>query len=182
MRRREFLGVFGGAAAWPLAAGAQQQSRIVRVGYLTSGVLAARSNFLNAFRAGMRDFGYEEGRNLVLIMRGADGHFELLPRLAEELLREKPDVLLVSTTPGNLAAKAATSTVPIVMIGPDPIGLGLVASLARPGGNITGITNSTAELTASASRSSRSFSRRCPSGRTGQPYRSEYQSPNGTRT
>ena len=95
----------------------------------------------------MRDFGYEEGRNLVLIMRGADGHFELLPRLAEELLRDKPDVLLVSTTPGNLAAKAATSTVPIVMIGPDPIGLGLVASLARPGGNITGITNSTAELT-----------------------------------
>jgi putative tryptophan/tyrosine transport system substrate-binding protein len=147
MRRREFLGVAGGAAAWPLAAGAQQQSRFVRVGYLTSGVLAARSNFLNAFRAGMRDFGYEEGRNLVLIMRGADGDFELLPRLAEELLRDKPDVLLVSTTPGILAAKAATSTVPIVMIGPDPIGLGLVASLARPGGNITGITNSTAELT-----------------------------------
>jgi putative ABC transport system substrate-binding protein len=95
----------------------------------------------------MRNFGYEEGRNLVLIMRGADAHMELLPRLAEELLREKPDVLLVSTTPGVLAAKAATSTVPLVMIGPDPIGLGLVGSLARPGGNITGITNSTAELT-----------------------------------
>jgi putative ABC transport system substrate-binding protein len=147
MRRRDILGAFGGAAAWPLAGRAQQQGRIVRVGYLTSGVLAARSKFLDAFRDGMRDFGYEEGRNLVLIMRGADGHFERLPRLAEELLREKPDVLLVSTTPGVLAAKAATSTVPLVMIGPDPIGLGLVGSLARPGGNITGITNSTAELT-----------------------------------
>src|SRR5215204_3283111 len=147
MRRRQFIGLLGSAAAWPLGAQAQQQSRIVRVGYLTGGVLASRFNLLNAFRAGMRDFGYEEGRNLILIMRGADGHFELLPRLAEELLRENPDVLLVSTTPGNLVAKAATSTVPIVMAGPDPIGLGLVASLARPGGNITGITNGTAELT-----------------------------------
>ena len=97
--------------------------RIVHVGYLTGGVLAARSNLLNEFRAGMRDFGYEEGRNLILTMRGADGHFERLPRLAEELLRSNPDVLLVSTTPGNLAAKAATSTVPIVMVGPDPSGL-----------------------------------------------------------
>ena len=95
----------------------------------------------------MRDFGYEQGRNLILIMRGANGQFEILPQLAEELLRDKPDVLLVSSTPFTVAARMATSTVPIVMIGPDPIGLGLVASLARPGGNITGITNSTAELT-----------------------------------
>ena len=146
MRRRHFMLALGGAVAWPLAARAQQQS-IVRVAYLTGGVLAARTLFLNEFRAGMRDFGYEEGRNLILTMRGADGHFELLPRLVEELLRENPDVLLVSTTPGNLAAKAATSTVPIVMVGPDPLALGFVASLARPGGNITGITNSTAELT-----------------------------------
>ena len=82
----------------------------------------------------MRDFGYEEGRNLILTMRGADGRFELLPRLVEELLRENPDVLLVSTTPGNLAAKAATSTVPIVMVGPDPsVSVSLQVSPGRAG-------------------------------------------------
>ena len=129
MRRREFIAGLGVATAWPLIALAQQPNRIVRVGYLTGGLLAARSNFLNAFRAGMRDFGYEEGRNLILTMRGADGHFERLPRLAEELLRDNPDVLLVSTTPGNLAAKAATSTVPIVMVGPDHSGLAWLQAL-----------------------------------------------------
>jgi putative ABC transport system substrate-binding protein len=147
MHRRQLITLFGGTALWPLAVIAQQNSRVARVGYLTGGMLAVRTNLLNAFRAGMRDFGYDEGRNLVLTMRGADGRFELLPWLAEELLRENPDVLLVSTTPGNLAAKAASSTVPIVMAGPDALGLGLASSLARPGGNITGITNSTEELT-----------------------------------
>ena len=147
MRRREFIAGLGSVAAYPISVRGQQQSRTAQVGYLTGGVLSARSNLLNEFRVGMREFGYEEGRNLNLTLRGADGHFDRLPQLAEELLRSNPDVLLVSTTPGNLAAKAATSTVPIVMVGPDPIGLGLVTSLARPGSNITGITNSTAELT-----------------------------------
>jgi putative ABC transport system substrate-binding protein len=147
MRRRDFIAGVGSAPIlWPLSAQAQQQNRTFRVAYLTGGALGFRSNYLNAFRGGMREFGYEEGRNLILIMRGADGHFERLPRLAEELLRDNPDLLLVSTTPGNLAAKAATSTVPIVMVGPDPLGLGLVTSIARPAGNITGITNSTSEL------------------------------------
>jgi putative ABC transport system substrate-binding protein len=102
---------------------------------------------LAAFVHGMRDFGYVEGRNLIVARRYADSRFEHLPALVRELLAWKPDVLLVSTTPGNLAAKAATSTVPIVMVSvADPIGVGLIANLAQPGGNITGVTNIGAEL------------------------------------
>jgi putative ABC transport system substrate-binding protein len=102
---------------------------------------------LEAFMSGMRDFGYVEGNNFVVEHRYAEGNFDRLPVLVNELLAWKPDLLFVSTTPGSLAAKAATSTVPIVMVSvADPVGVGLIKSLSRPGGNITGVTNIAAEL------------------------------------
>jgi len=131
----------------PLAARAQQPDRTYRLGQLHAGTAASRAPLLAAFAHGMGELGYVEGRNLLIERRYADGRFERLPTLARELLSWKPDVLLVSTTPGNLAIKAATSTVPVVMVSvADPIGVGLVASLAHPGGNITGVTNIGAEL------------------------------------
>ena len=131
----------------PLVARAQQPDRTYRLGQLHAGTKASRAPLLAAFARGMRELGYVEGRNLVTEYRYADGRFERLPTLARELLSWKPDVLLVSTTPGNLAVKTATATVPIVMVSvADPIGVGLVASLAHPGGNITGVTNIGAEL------------------------------------
>jgi putative ABC transport system substrate-binding protein len=149
MRRRDFIKVIAGsAAAWPLAARAQQAAKMYRLGQLSASAAAGWIvPMLAAFMGGMRDLGYVEGRNLLIEHRYADGGFERLPALAQELLAWKPDVLLVSTTPGNLAAKAATSTVPIVMVAvADPIGVGLITSLERPGGNITGVTNIGAEL------------------------------------
>lgn len=131
--------------AMPALAG---DPRAAHIAYLTGGDLAARAPWLDAFRAGMASYGYREGRNLVLDLRGASGDFSRLPQLAEQLLRARPDVLVVSTTPGALAARGATSTVPIVFVAVgDPLAVGLVDNLARPGRNITGLTNSTIELT-----------------------------------
>lgn len=118
-----------------------------RIAYLTGGDPASRQVWLDAFRAAMAELGFREGRNLTLDIRGAHGRFEALPTLADELLKLKPNVLVASTTPGSLAAKRATTGVPIVFVGvADPVGIGLVTNLARPGGNITGVTSSTAEL------------------------------------
>jgi ABC-type uncharacterized transport system substrate-binding protein len=141
MRRREFTTLVGAAlAAWPLAVRAQQATRR-RIGYLSGGTEAAQQPLLAAFRRGMHGLGYVEGSNFAIDARCSDGKFERLPSLAQELLRGSPDVLFVQSTPANLAAKAATQTVPIVMVGvADPLGVGLIANLARPGGNITGIT------------------------------------------
>ena len=126
---------------------AQQTAKVNRIGYLSGGTETSRRQYLEAFRQGMQKLGYVEGQNLVLDSRFAEGKFERLPSLIQELLGSKPDVLLVSTTPANLAAKAAVTTLPIVMVAvADPVGVGLVASLARPGGNITGITNIAADL------------------------------------
>jgi putative ABC transport system substrate-binding protein len=148
MRRRDFIAaVVGSAASWPLAARAQQVSRTYRIGYLTGGSEAVRRPFLAAFRAAMRDLGYVEGTSFSIVTRYAEGKFDRLSELARELLSLDPDVLLVSTTPANIAAKRVTSSTPIVMVAvADPIGVGLVESLARPGGNITGFTNIDAEL------------------------------------
>ena len=148
MRRRVFLGaLIGTAVTWPFVVRAQQSGKVYRLGQLSAGTKASRAPMLAAFMRGMRDLGYVEGQNLVIEHRYADGRFERLPSLVRELLAWKPDVLLVSTTPGNLAAKAETSTVPIVMVAvADPMGVGLIASLSRPGGNITGVTNVGAEL------------------------------------
>lgn len=131
----------------PTDSGAQQTGKLSRIGYLAGGVAAARKPFLDAFREGMHDFGYVEGRDWILDARYAEGNFERLPSLVADLIRLSPDVLFVSTANASLAAKAATSTIPIIFVAvADPLGVGLVASLARPGGNVTGITNIIAEL------------------------------------
>jgi putative tryptophan/tyrosine transport system substrate-binding protein len=147
MRRREFITLLGGAVAWPLAARAQLAGKVYRLGQLSGGTAASRITLLAAFMRGMHDLGYVEGKNLVIEHRYAEGRFEALPSLVQELLAWNPDVLFVSTTPASLAAKAATSTVPIVMVSvADPLGVGLITSLSRPGGNVTGVTNIGAEL------------------------------------
>ena len=130
----------------PLAE-AQRAGKVYRVGHLSGSGEAASKPFVEAFREGLRALGYVEGQNLLLDQRYAGGKVGRLPELARELIQRNPDALLVATTPGNLAAKAATATVPIVMVlVADPIGAGIVTSLARPGGNITGVTNIVAEL------------------------------------
>ena len=143
IRRRSLVAALGGtAAAWPVVARAQSAPKKYRIGYLTGSSEAASQPFLAAFSGALRDLGYVEGRNLIVDTRFADGNFERLPSLVGELVKLDPDVLFVSSTPGGLAAKAATSTTPVVIIGvADPLGVGLVGSLAQPGGNITGFTN-----------------------------------------
>ena len=142
MRRREFIGLLGGAAAWPLAARAQQQDRIARIGYVNPLSPPAVDDEFRAgmrdLRAGMRDLGYVEGKNLQIEARYADGHADRLPGLAAELVDRKVDVIVTSAG-GVYAAHRVTTTVPIVMAaGPDVVAMGMVASLAHPGGNITG--------------------------------------------
>jgi putative ABC transport system substrate-binding protein len=148
MRRREFIAGLSGALVWPTAGWSQALSNIRRVAYLSGGTEAGDRDLLAAFIRGMRNLGYSEGQSFVLSSRYADGKFDRLPSLARELLTLGPDVLFVSTTPGSLAAKAATASVPIVFVGvADPVGAGIIQTLAKPGGNVTGITNIVAELT-----------------------------------
>jgi len=144
MNRRDFTILLGTAAAWP---GAYAQARVYRVGVLSAATREGQRHFFDAFEAGMRDLHYVDGQNVKFEYLFADGKFERLPALAAELVRRKPDVLLAHSTPGSLAAKKATADIGIVIVGvADPVGVGLVSSLARPGGNITGITNITAQL------------------------------------
>ena len=136
-----------GLLAAPLAAGAQQPAKVPRIGFLGSGSPATYGALVDAFRQGLRELGYVEGQNVVMDLRWAEGRFERLPALAEELVRLKVDVILTHGTPGPLAAKQATTTIPIVVaVAADPVGNGLVASLARPGGNITGLSLLAPEL------------------------------------
>jgi putative tryptophan/tyrosine transport system substrate-binding protein len=149
LNRREFIALAGGAAAWPLSARAQPADKIFRIGYV--GTLAADSlpKLPEAFRAGLRDLGYEEGRNIVMEFRWADGHYERLPALFSELIRLNVDVIVTYGTAGGLAAKQATTTIPIVFAtAADAVASGLVASLAQPGGNVTGTTHFIPELSA----------------------------------
>jgi putative ABC transport system substrate-binding protein len=150
MRRREVITLLGGAAvAWPLAARAQQGGKIARIGFLGPNSASSWASRLEAFRLGLRDRGYVEGKNIVIEFRWAEENYDRLPELAAELVRLKVDVLVTYGTPGTLAAKGATTTVPIVMayIG-DALAVGVVASLSRPGGNITGSTYFLSELMA----------------------------------
>ena len=147
MRRRDFMTLVVGAsaAAWPPAADAQQPARIARIGYLASNL--ANQGPLEAFRQGLRDLGYVEGRSVVIEYRDAQGKLEPLPALAAELVALKVDVIVASSTAAALAAKQATTVVPIVFTTvPDPVATGLVSSLARPGGNVTGLSNLNADL------------------------------------
>lgn len=143
--RRKFLFALGaGALAAPLSSFAQQQGKVWRVGFLAhrSRPASLDSDFYGAFPRGLRELGYVEGKNLVIEWRFADGKVERLPDLAAELVRLKVDVIVTSSTPTTSAAQKATTMIPIVM-GPvaDPVGSGFVKSLARPEGNITGLTN-----------------------------------------
>jgi putative ABC transport system substrate-binding protein len=145
MRRRKFLGVLGGAAAaWPLAVRAQQ-GKFARIGVLVLTNADAQS-VGTALRDGLRQFGYAEGQNLAFEIRSADGNVDRLDGLAAELTRLPVDVIVATFTPCALAAKQATKSIPIVMLAvADPVESGLVQSLARPGGNITGFSNIAAE-------------------------------------
>ena len=141
MRRREFIAAVGGAVTWPLAARAQQ-APVPLVGILLVSTAAANARLLDAFRSGMQELGYVEGRNIRYEYRFADGYLDRLPDLAIDLVRLKPDVIVSAPLPSHMALHQATSTIPIVMAnGADPVGFGLVTSLAHPGGNVTGLAN-----------------------------------------
>jgi putative tryptophan/tyrosine transport system substrate-binding protein len=138
MRRREFIRIVAGfAAVWPFAAAAQ--SKIVRIGALYIG-LADAASFMHELREGLRELGYVEGQNIAFEFRSADGQLDRLPRLAAELVRLKVDLIVALYVPCALAAKQATQEIPIVAIAADPVETGIVSSLARPGGNITGVS------------------------------------------
>ena len=142
MKRREFMTLLGGAAAaWPLAARAQQAGKIHRVGFLGSATAAGSAKPVQSLRSGLREFGYVEGTNLATEFRWAEGTYERLPRLAAELIATNVDALIVHGTPAALVAKQATATIPIVMaiIG-DAVANGLVSNIARPEANLTGST------------------------------------------
>ena len=146
VQRRDFLLTAGALLAAPLAAEAQQAAKVIRIGIL-AGNRAASPHTLEAFLQGLRDLGYVEGRNVVIEFRDAEGKPERLPTLAAELLALKVDIVFAPSTPAALATKQATRTVPIVFAGAaDPVADGLVTSLARPGGNVTGLSNLSAEV------------------------------------
>src|SRR5262245_25988423 len=148
MRRRDFITLLGSAAVWPASAQAQP-AKIARIGFLGLVSPSSHASRVAAFRAGLRHLGWVEGRTFVIEFRWAEGNYDRLPALAEELIRLNIDVLVTNGAAGALAAKKATSTIPIVITAvSDMQALGLVSSLSRPGGNITGLSGFAAELTA----------------------------------
>src|SRR5215471_6980324 len=147
-RRREFITFVGGAASWPLAARAQQKSLPV-IGFMSSRSPDDSQSVLAGFRKGLSDSGLVEGRDVVIEFRWARGDFDRLPALAAELVRDRVAIIVAAgAEPSAFAAKAATSTIPILFVSGDPIKDGLVASLNRPGGNATGVYNVVNELAA----------------------------------
>jgi putative ABC transport system substrate-binding protein len=151
MRRREFITLIGGAAAaWPFATRAQKLSaKVFRIGFLGTPTADSLPKRPEAFRAALRDLGYQEGRDFVIEYRWADGNYDRLPALLADLIRLRVDVIVTHGTPAALAAKQATTTMPIVVAGvADALGSGIVSSLARPDGNVTGLTFFAPELNA----------------------------------
>ena len=149
LRRREFIAGLGAAAAWPIAAARAQRPTLPVVGFLSNDSFAMSTDRLRAFHEGMREAGYVEGDNVAILYRWAETHADRLPALAADLVRRRVAVLASFGTATGLAAKAATPTIPVVFaVSDDPVRLGLVASLARPGSNATGYSLLSAELTA----------------------------------
>ncbi len=142
MRRREFITLLGGAAAaWPLAARAQQAGKVHRIGFLGSATAAGSANAVESLREGLREYGYVEGTNITIEFRWAEGVYERLPHLVAELIATKVDVLITHGTPGTRVAKEVATSIPIVMaISGEAIATGLVSSLAKPDANLTGST------------------------------------------
>jgi len=131
----------------PLASDAQQTGTVYRIGFLGNSTAALEANLVGPFREGLRDLGYDEGRNVLIEYRWAEGKYERFPALIAELIALKVDVIVTAGTPATLAVKKATTSVPLVMVAVgDPVGTGIVASLNRPGGNITGLTSISPEL------------------------------------
>src|SRR6266478_4250091 len=144
LKRRELIAVVGGAVAWPIAARAQQPAKVARLGYLAP---ARLPNLIEALQAGLRDFGYVEGRNLAIEYRFALGQTKSYDELALELIALNPDAIVLTGTPAALALKRQTTTIPIILAPiADPLAMGLARSLARPGGNVTGVTMYGTEL------------------------------------
>ncbi len=150
MRRRNFITLIGGAAvAWPTAARAQESQKIPRLCFITFDPASLQSKQYEGFFQGLRDLGYADQRTIAITYLSVEGHGERFPAVAAECVRLNADVIAVSTTPAAQAAKNATRTIPIVMLAlGDPLGTGLVDSLARPGGNVTGVSQMTSELAA----------------------------------
>jgi putative ABC transport system substrate-binding protein len=146
MKRRDFITLLGGAATWPIGANAQQPAMPV-VGFVNAASPGGSYPPLPAFLKGLGETGFVEGRNATIEYRWAEGHYERLPALIGDLVQHKVSVIAATSTPAAVAAKMATTTIPIVFeIGADPVELGFVASLSQPGGNLTGVVNFTAEL------------------------------------
>src|SRR5262245_4382490 len=148
MKRREFITLVGGAvASWPLAARAQQSGKLPTIGLLGSSTPSAMSQWVAAFVQRLRELGWIEGRTVAIEYRWAEGRRERFAEIAAEFVRLKVDVIVTYASPPVLAAKQATTVIPIVFAGStDPVGAGLVASLARPGGNVTGLSYQQADI------------------------------------
>jgi putative ABC transport system substrate-binding protein len=145
--RRAFIGTLAaGILAPPPAARAQEPGKVSRIGFLEAGAPVANRHFLDAFRRGLRELGYLDAQNVVIVDRWADGHVDRFPALLSELVQLKVDTIVVSSTAGAVAAKTVVTTIPVIFVGvQDPLGIGLVASLGRPGGNLTGFSQAEEE-------------------------------------
>jgi putative ABC transport system substrate-binding protein len=146
MRRRAFISLLGGAAAWPLAARAQQPGKLPTIGFLVAGTPSSHAQWVAALVRRLHELGWIEGRTVAIEYRWAEGRTDRFDEIAAEFVRRKVDVIVTSATAAIVAAKQATSVIPIVFVAGDPVSTGLVASLARPGGNVTGLSLQSSDL------------------------------------